>query len=232
MKIAIVGLASTGQQAPWDDPSWEIWGLNGGHRAHGLFTRPDGTLRADRWFQIHPPEACDASEREWLQLLDAGVYDVPTYVRAADLPFWSTTYPSAAARGRFVPFPAPPPAARWLANTFCLEIWFAGTLGATDIGLYGVECGGYGRELVVERPAVAYWMGIAAANGVQVHGVNATLYPYAPIYGLEYWAEARLAAEITALVLPKLPGVSDAVNLDTVAAVDAAEAHALQETRS
>lgn len=46
-KIAIVGTASSFTDAPYDDESWEIWGLS------GLKTRvPKGT-RVDRWFELH-----------------------------------------------------------------------------------------------------------------------------------------------------------------------------------
>lgn len=43
-KVAIVGGAPSRQYAPYDDPSWEIWGL--GTDRHRL-------PRADRWFEMH-----------------------------------------------------------------------------------------------------------------------------------------------------------------------------------
>lgn len=43
-KIAMVGTHPSGQGAPFDDPSWEIWGVSA--RAH-YFTR------ATRWYEIH-----------------------------------------------------------------------------------------------------------------------------------------------------------------------------------
>ena len=48
-KVAIVGFAeSSWRLAPWDDPTWEIWGLNGLHK---VIKWND---RITRWFQIHP----------------------------------------------------------------------------------------------------------------------------------------------------------------------------------
>lgn len=48
-KVAIVGFASSSRDlAPFDDPEWEIWGLN---QLYGYMPR-----RADRWFEIHTPE--------------------------------------------------------------------------------------------------------------------------------------------------------------------------------
>lgn len=225
LKVAIVGLAGTASLTPWDDASWEVWGLNAGHLAGHLFRRADGTFRADRWFQIHPPEGCNAAEVDWFAQLEAGVYDVPTYVRAADLGYWSSRYPTAAKRGRLVPFPADELAdylaAGWVVNTFCLEMALALHLGAEEVALFGVECGSFGREVVVERPGVAYWLGILASHGVQLDVAAGTLYPYKELYGLEYWAEAQKAAEITDLVFPGSHGGGE--NLDTVAQVVAAQ---------
>lgn len=241
MKVAIVGLADTGREAPWDDPSWAIWGLNGGHlRTPGFFVRVQGervSFRANRWFQIHPPDACDADERDWLQRLNDGdVPPVPTYVRPDDLAHWTAVYPLAAAAGLFVPYPIATIRKQffgcWFANTFCLEAALAITEGATEIGFYGVECGGYGRELAVERPAVSQWMGICTGLGLTVHVPKDCTLSYGaaqPIYGFDYFAEARRAAELTTLLLPPLPDL-DTVNLDTLTAVDAAEdRHILRE---
>lgn len=240
--VAIVGLADTGRDAPWDDPTWEVWGLNGGHlRTPGFFVRVNGarfggprvSFRADRWFQIHPPTACDLDELDWFQRLNDG--DVPpvrTYVRPVDLAYWSKAYPQAAAAQLLVPFPIDVVrhefAGGWFANTFCLEAALAIAEGATAIGFFGVECGGYGRELAVERPAVAEWIGICRGLGLTVHLPHACTLTYGklddanPIYGFDYFTEARRAAELTALLLPPLPDL-DTVNLDTPAAVAAAE---------
>ncbi len=43
-KIALVGTAPSSVHAPFDDPSWQIWGVG---------FRGDHVTRADRWFEIH-----------------------------------------------------------------------------------------------------------------------------------------------------------------------------------
>lgn len=232
VKFAIVGFACDGSRVPWDDPTWEIWGLNSGHLRPGLFLRPDGRFRADRWFQIHPPFANDPGEIDWLERLDAraqaGEDGVLTYVRPEDMAHWKRAYPHAARASLLVPFPINLIRAEfpggWFANTFCLEIALALHWRATEIALHGVECTTYGREVAVERPAVAFWMGACWAYGVQLTiGMDTMSYgPAAPAYGFDYWAEARRAAEITAMVLPPRADL-DAENLDTIAAVDTAE---------
>ena len=49
-KVAIVGFADTRNQAPYNDPTFEIWGLNDLH-SH--------IPRYDRWFDIHTRENID-----------------------------------------------------------------------------------------------------------------------------------------------------------------------------
>jgi hypothetical protein len=47
-KVAIVGFCDANRDlAPYEDPTWEIWGLNRG----SIFMH-----RADRWFDMHSPE--------------------------------------------------------------------------------------------------------------------------------------------------------------------------------
>jgi hypothetical protein len=49
-KVCIIGFADTRNEAPFTDPSWEIWGLNDLH----------GSLpRYDRWFDIHTRDNID-----------------------------------------------------------------------------------------------------------------------------------------------------------------------------
>lgn len=43
-KIALVGTASSAELAPYDDKSWEIWGVGG---------KTEWMRRADRWYEVH-----------------------------------------------------------------------------------------------------------------------------------------------------------------------------------
>ncbi len=225
--VAIIGMAWPGWtgHGVLDSSQWdEVWGLNGAHLVSGLHRRLDGGFRADRWFQIHPMECCDQSEHDWMRALAVGeVPPVPTYVRAEDLLKWAQRYPGVAPHLRVYP-DLPMSKAGWLANTFCLEIVLALSLNVTRLGVFGCECRAYGRELVVERPGMAFWLGIAAGQGVRLelaHYDESTLVPYPFKYGLDYFEEARYAATITQAVLPAHADLN-AENLDTIAAVDAA----------
>lgn len=227
MKIALVGFDPlTREDAPWDDPQWEIWGINSGHLMRGCHRRPDLTFRADRWFQIHPPTACDKGEIDWLARLDAGEYSVPTYVRPDDMAHWRERFPSAAERGLFRPYPIVTIRTAfhgdWLVNSFCLMAAFAIHERCTDLGFYGTECRSLGRELAVERAGITYWMGVARAMGIEVHlPDHSTLAPWKEVYGFDYWDEATEAARRTELSIDTTTRLN-ACNLDTLAAVQAA----------
>ena len=227
-KIAIIGMTASRADAPWDDPSWEKWCCNDAHRG----MTPADIGHVARWFQIHAPEGCNASELHWMQLLNASIVKVPTYVSPKAMATWSERFPQAAEWLR--PYPAATVRQAfphgWYANTFCLEIALALIEDVECIGLWGVECTSYGREVTVERPAVAWWLGVAAALSVHVElpQSGSTLRPYPYMYGIDYWEEARAAAELNERILPPID--FDRVNLDTIAAVDAAEAkHAVHK---
>jgi len=51
-KVAILGFTETRKVAPYNDPDFEIWGLNDLYR----FRAADDVQRWDRWFEIHTPE--------------------------------------------------------------------------------------------------------------------------------------------------------------------------------
>src|SRR5262245_30144053 len=49
-RVVIVGTAGSHKDAPYKDPSAEIWGLNDGYGVKG------GMPRIDAWYDIHPPD--------------------------------------------------------------------------------------------------------------------------------------------------------------------------------
>lgn len=223
----------------------EVWGLNAGHLSPMMW---DGSrFLATRWFQIHPARGCDTREHNFFTTF--AEHPVKTYVHPDAVEYWKTNYP--ACTDYVVPFPAETIKVLrhygFVANTFCLELALAiqeaqervnlqmtateiatAMRDAADIYLMGIECACYGRELAVERAGLAYWCGIAAANQIRIHYAMDTLWAYPEVYGIDYWDEARRAAQITDWLLPSKDGVTNTVNLDTLDAVETAEekAHA------
>jgi hypothetical protein len=71
-KVAIVGFAHSKSEAPFEDPDYEIWGINRLHTA-----LPD--KQWDRYFQIHDIAAAHEGDEEHLNWLRS--LRVPVYVR-------------------------------------------------------------------------------------------------------------------------------------------------------
>lgn len=159
MKVAIIGTARGYDEAPYDDPSYECWGLN------SLYNRltPHQLARITRWFELHPYTENTRSRRpadHWDSLAALGkpvysFYEQPgiTDVRILDVE-------KLAAVGR-----------RYFACTMAYQIALALSEGATHIELYGISLAGTPREMLIERPCVEWWLGLAEGRGVQVKAV-------------------------------------------------------------
>jgi hypothetical protein len=153
-KVAIVGFASnTMHLVPWQDPEWELWGLNQGAMN---FQR-----RADRWFEMHQPEFTedvrDPQYLKWLyEAVGCPVYmvetrkDVPTSVR----------YPIEAAiklTGR-----------DYFTSSIAYMIALAILEGFQEIAIYGVNLA-IGGEYFHQKPNAEWWIGIAEGRGIKVY---------------------------------------------------------------
>ena len=64
-KVAIVGFCSTSRDAtPWDDPSFEVWGLNRGYLFHrSTAARVVPGTPADRWHEMHGSNIYTSQQR-------------------------------------------------------------------------------------------------------------------------------------------------------------------------
>ena len=71
-KIAIVGTAGSGREAPYSDPSYEIWGVS---------ARADYVIRADRWYELHRLDGEPAGwAAQWRERLSGFIEDTPLYM--------------------------------------------------------------------------------------------------------------------------------------------------------
>lgn len=185
-KVAIVGMVSGCEKAPYGDSQWEIWGLN------DLYRVWPSTAIADRWFELHGDTQITRQRREpdhWARLavLDIPVYtfhSLPTVPKAKAFPL-----EQALSHGR-----------DYFACTMAYQIAFALALGFDTIGLYGTPLQ-YGREAIVERPCVEWWCGFAQGKGVDVVIEHSSAYGlgYQPYrYALDDLAERRYTYESVA----------------------------------
>lgn len=180
-RVAITGFAEWGlRECPFDDPTWEIWGLNSGW----WYCRDSqDRFRADRWFELHQMLAQTPEEIEAIRACPVPIYltDPPT----PDIPN-GVAFPVEDMDARFGQAP--------YACTFAYQMALAIMLGFDTIGLYGVELQmGTLRERTVERMSVAYWTGYARGLGITIEtpshsGVVA--HPYR--YGFDYQREKEL----------------------------------------
>lgn len=155
-KVALIGGAPTVREAPWDDPSWEIWA----HTSVGRFCR-----RVDRWFELHPRAVYTAEtvggakhgRRDWYGWLKAR--PEPVYLQEAtpEIPS-SVTYPKARILAEFP---------RYLTSTVAWMIALAITEGVHTIGLWGIHFES-GSEYEEQRAGCEFWLGLAMGRGIQV----------------------------------------------------------------
>ncbi len=157
-KVALVGFATnTLHLVPWDDPEFEVWGMNQGHLN---FPR-----RADRWFEMHMPEATadvrDPNYLTFLQQLTIPVYMIQTY----------DAYPTS------VKFPieeAMRVAGRdYFTSTPAFMMALAYLEGFTEVHLYGINLA-IGDEYFYEKACAEWWIGFLEGKGVKVYVPSAS----------------------------------------------------------
>lgn len=152
MRIAICGFAPPSYKlAPYNDPEWEIWGLN------HLYTE---IPRWDRWFEIH--DQFEIDHWEWMKAQPA---DKPIYMNKplAEIP-GCVVYPLQKVLDRF---------GNYFTNTvsymIALAILEIEAKGDSEniIGLYGVDMA-TSSEYGFQRPSCEYMIGVARGLGIKV----------------------------------------------------------------
>ena len=176
-KVAIVGFAE-GHRAltPFDDPSFEIWGLN------RLWTVLPG--RYDRWFEIHDVRKFyenDPQHREWMRQFKGPIYLRPQDMGAYDIP-------------QGVPYPIEPilqEFPRYFTNSISYMMALAIVMGFREMHLYGVDMAQdgifvTGSEYRSQRPSCELFLGIAIGRGMSIFLPDGSdLLKSSFMYGLE-----------------------------------------------
>lgn len=167
-RLAIVGFADSKKDAPYDDPSWEIWGLNDLHNSIKRWTR---------WFDIHteeninedvklgrsPPDKCGIGG---LARLATPVYmqdKNPSVPNAVKFPLNEILDTFKNLTGR-----------TYFTNSISYMLAFAlyeGIISGRqweEIHVYGVDMA-VGPEYIAQRPSCEYWIGLAEGMGIKMH---------------------------------------------------------------
>ncbi len=173
-KVAIIGATPSYKEAPFNDPSWEVWSCNSLWRC---CSDSEGLFRGDRWFEMHPMDVQTAEELELIQRCPIPIYTLED--ETSHVPN-SVRFPLERIRERIQH--------GYFTCTFAYQIALAIVEGFKEIGLYGVELGyGTPRERLVEKPCVEFWMGLAWGRGIKISiPDSSTLAQHRYNYGYEY----------------------------------------------
>lgn len=160
-QIAIVGKApSSCMEAPFKDPSWEIWALSDLYKM---------LPKWDRYFELHNPKPRLKKWGDywkWLQKEhkneDGSLKPIYMQKQYREVPN-STPYPKDEIVGRF---------GSYFTNSISYMIALAIHEGATHLHLYGVDMAQQAvsvkSEYAHQRPSCEYFLGLATGMGIDV----------------------------------------------------------------
>jgi len=174
-RIALVGTTSTGINAPYHDPSHEIWGVS---------MRADYVTRADRWFELHrlAGEPQDWAEK-WRESMRKFTHDIPEvfmFYPEYDLAPNVLKYPHEAIAGRFGSY--------FMTSTFSWMMAMAidelrplkGDAVDGEISIFGVEME-YGTEYRQQRAGFRHFIDMARVLGIRVNVMASGGLAYEPV---------------------------------------------------
>lgn len=157
-KVAVLGFTDSWKQAPFDDPSWEIWGLN----ELWMFIP-----RWTRWFEIHERKVYEADKKRTVDHIYAlRAMTCPVYMHQHwdDIPM-SVPYPLKQLSEIFVnPGAGGLP---YFTNSVSYMIALAIAEGFNEIGIFGVDMA-HDSEYSHQRPSCEYLIGFAQGRGIKV----------------------------------------------------------------
>lgn len=191
-KVCIVGFEEgVHQQAPMNDPEWEIWGLNHANLL-GFMRDSEGKFRCDRWFDLHQEHAQSETDLAWTHSCPVPIYLTSLYTQNP----MASVYPLERVVQTFQwPFGT---RQIYFCSSFAYMLMLAAMEGFKEIRISGVNLN-FGRELPIERVNLEYWIGYLRGRGYNITIPEVSKlcrHPY--LYGFEYteekeWVEERMA---------------------------------------
>jgi hypothetical protein len=154
LKVALIGTAPSSRMlAPYNDPSWKIWGCSPGNQ---------GVLpRVDAWFEIHGTNLLEpATEhygKPYLKWLNEQKF--PVYMQDSTLVPHATPYPVTEMVKEFGPY--------YFTSSFAWMMALAITQGAKEIALYGIDMASR-DEYIIQRPGAYYFLIRGAERGCKI----------------------------------------------------------------
>jgi len=205
--VAICGFEEQNDPtAPYDDPAWDIWGFNMANRM-GFMRDSQGRFRADAWFDLHELHAQNEKDLAWINACPVPIYLTHAFgvnpLRRVYQP--DAVLDAIALNYRHRPEP-------YFCSSFAYALALALAQGYRHIGLFGVSLD-WGRERIVERGNLEYWIGFAQGVGVTIElSDTSKLLTHPGLYGIEYTKEKEGVEAICAEVMRQLlqsPGIRE-----------------------
>lgn len=148
MKVAVVGLSPTTHGlAPWDDESWELWGLPWDSFGWPFFKRS---------FEMHDMRLLKSEHCK----RDQGYFD---RLRECQGLYMQEAYPEIPNAKQY-PFEA----CEYINSSIAYAMAMAIHEGAEEIGVYGVDMKA-DDEYGYQKPNMEYLIGLARGKGIKVH---------------------------------------------------------------
>jgi hypothetical protein len=187
-RIALVGTAGSGVDAPYADLSYEIWGVS---------ARAEYVVRADRWFELH---RLDGEPREWADNWRdvvrsfSGDLELVMFYPEPDLGPNVVQYPSERITARFGTY--------FMTSTFAWMMALAidemcpldGKWEPGEIALFGVDME-YDTEYREQRAGLRHFIDLAGVMGISITRLANGGLSYEPVpYPL--WQDDPLNAKL------------------------------------
>jgi hypothetical protein len=162
-KVILLGAGHTWEQAPLDDPSFEVWMLNAFFRNTWRGEKVSCEKYASRWFQIHQPGSAeghidDLDSIDWMKKWNRG----PIYMvnKFPDYPA-SVRYPFEEVTRRMGPYDYLKQQRRaYYTNTVDYMVALAAVEGFAEIDLYGISMiADTDNEWAEQRTSLSYYLG-------------------------------------------------------------------------
>ncbi len=149
-KIALLGSApSSVHLAPYDDPSWEIWGCSPASIDHAK--------RISMWFELHPLSDASVSPDylRWLAHIDRPVALIATDARVPK----GFEYPREAMLAEYGPY--------FFTSSVAWMLALAIREKPAEIGLWGIDMSA-NEEYALQRPGCHFFIREALKSGIKV----------------------------------------------------------------
>jgi len=153
LKVALIGTAPSSRMlAPYNDPSWQIWGCSPGNM--------NSLPRVDLWFELHSnllwPEH-ESYGKPYIEWLKQQAF--PIYMQDQSLVPQAMTFPKNEMVEQF--------GDDFFTSSFAWMMALAISMGAAEIALYGIDMASR-DEYIRQRPGFYYFRQMARQRGVKV----------------------------------------------------------------